>query len=151
MGTHYKGTKKEKRALDVYIKLVRAAESVNARINHHLAGANLTVSQFGALEALYHLGPMHQGELGTKILKSGGNMTLVVDNLVKRGLVERRRDTADRRYVIIHLTAKGRNLVCDIFPRHVEIVVSEIGVLDAAEQAQLAALCRKVGLKEEDA
>ena len=147
MPTHYKGSEKEKLALEVYIKLARAADSVSARINQHLAEVNLTVSQFGVLEALYHLGPMHQNQLAEKILKSTGNITMVVDNLVKRQLVERRRDPDDRRCITIHLTEAGQMLMQELFPRHVAVVLEEIGVLEREEQEQLAALCRKVGRK----
>jgi len=146
MPTHYQGTEDEIRALDAYIKLARAAESVTARINAHLADVNLTVSQFGVLEALYHLGPLHQNELGQKILKSSGNMTLVIDNLCRRGLVERHRDTADRRYITVCLTEAGRTLISELFPRHVQIVRREMDVLSVAEQEELQRLCRKVGL-----
>lgn len=145
MGTHYQGTAEARRALDVYIKLMRAAETVTTCVNRHLSDYGLTVSQFGTLEALYHLGPLNQGEVAEKILKSSGNMTLVIDNLVKRGLVTRQRDSEDRRRVTIALTADGRGLIDAIFPQHVETVVDEIGVLTAAEQAQLDALLRKLG------
>lgn len=148
MGTHYNGTEEEIRALDLYIKLTRAADAVNGRINRHLTDENLTISQFGVLEALYHLGPLHQHELAEKILKSTGNMTLVIDNLVKRDLVERCRDEQDRRYVTVHLTANGRDLIARMFPAHVATVVAEMAALSAAEQEQLAALCRRLGLQE---
>ena len=146
MGTHYQGTAKQERALDVYIKLSRAADAVTTRINHHLKAADLTISQFGVLEALYHLGPLQPSHLAIKILKSGGNLTLVITNLVKRGLVERQRREDDRRCIEIHLTEAGRTLIDDLFPRHVDIVEREINVLSAAEQEQLAVLCRKLGL-----
>lgn len=148
MPTHYDGTDAERRALDVYIKLTRAAESVNSRINAHLADFNLTVSQFGVLESLYHLGPLHQNELGQKILKSSGNMTVVIDNLCKRGYVERHRDTEDRRYVTVHLTEAGRRLIAEIFPKHVQIVLNEISVLSPTEQDEFQRLCRKLGLRD---
>jgi MarR family 2-MHQ and catechol resistance regulon transcriptional repressor len=148
MGTRYRGTQVEKDALDVYIKLSRAAGAVEASINCHLRDYGLTASQFGVLEALYHLGPLHQHELAAKILKSSGNLTLVIDNLVKRGLVDRERDEADRRYITVCLTEKGHGLIGDIFPGHVEHVVKAIGVLTAGEQRQLAALCRKLGLAQ---
>lgn len=146
MGTHYQGTTEEVIALDLYIKLVRAADSVTARVNRHLAEVNLTISQFGVLEALYHLGPLHQCELAEKILKSGGNLTLVIDNLSKRELVERERDENDRRYITVHLTEAGRALIADLFPRHVQGVVREVGALTQEEQVELAALCRRLGL-----
>jgi MarR family transcriptional regulator, 2-MHQ and catechol-resistance regulon repressor len=146
MATHYPGTAEERRALDVYIKVSRAAESLSGRINHHLKDYNLTLSQFGVLEAIHYLGPMRQNALARKILKSEGNMTLVIDNLVRRGLVTRERETADRRSIAVSLTEEGRQLVERIFPDHVQKVVAAVSVLTTAEQEQLGELCRKVGL-----
>lgn len=145
MATHFNGTVAERQALDVYIKLERAAAAVSERINRHLGTYDLTISQFGVLESLYHLGPMHQNELGSKILKSGGNMTLVINNLSKRELVARERDPNDRRCVTVTLTEAGRELIATIFPLHVARVTREIGVLSAEEQAQLGVLLRKLG------
>ncbi len=148
MSTQYQGTQTEKDALDVYIKLSRAAESVETRVNSHLKNYGLTWSQFGVLEALFHLGPLHQQDLAVKILKSSGNLTLVIDNLVKRGLVERERDTCDRRFITVCLSEAGRQLISDIFPDHVMQVVETVGVLTPSEQQQLAQLCRKLGLAQ---
>lgn len=145
MGTHYAGTVEEVRALDVYIKLSRAAESASQRINGHLQDYHLTMSQFGALEALYHLGSMQPSQLAQKVLKSTGNMTLVIDNLVKRELVTRQRRPDDRRCIDISLTEKGTALIEEIFPAHVGGVVQAMSALAPDEQQQLAALCRKLG------
>ncbi len=149
MGTHYQGTPDEIRALDVYIKLARAADAVTQRINSHLKEDGLTVSQFGVLEALYHLGSMCQTELASKILKSTGNLTLVIDNLERDGLVERQRDGADRRFVSVYLTPTGRQLIDRIFGPHVAGVVETMNALAPAEQAELARLCRKLGLAQQ--
>ncbi|CAN5843699.1 MarR family transcriptional regulator [soil metagenome] len=142
----FRGSAEERRALSAYVKLARAAAAAEGRINAHLSDYGLTLSQFGVLEALYHLGPLYQHELATKILKSSGNMTLVIDNLCKRGLVERRRDEVDRRYICVHLTPEGSALIENMFPKHVKGVVATFGVLSAEEQMQLADLCRKLGL-----
>ena len=147
MGTHYQGTSEERRALDLYIKLSRAAESVNQRVNRHLQDAHLTVSQFGVLEAIYHLGPLTPGQLCDKILRSTGNLTLVIDNLEKRGVVTRRQNPEDRRSTIVELTPAGRDLIMALLPVHVQTVVQEMAVLSPVEQEQLAALCRKLGLQ----
>ncbi len=148
MGTHYQGSPEEIRALDVYIKLARAADAVTQRINQHLKQDGLTVSQFGVLEALYHLGPMCQTELAGKILKSTGNLTLVIDNLERDGLVERQRDTVDRRFVSVHLTPAGHELIERIFRPHVAGVVETMSALTSEEQGQLAQLCRTLGLAQ---
>lgn len=137
---------KEARALSAYLKLMRAAESITARAHRHLSSVGLTVSQFGVMEALYHLGPRSQKEIGQKILRSSGNMTMVIDNLEKRGLVRRERNSVDRRYFIVHLTDEGNNLISRIFPHHAALITSEMGVLSATEQKTLARLCKKLGL-----
>ena len=146
MGTHYQGTAEETAALDLYIKLSRAAESASQRINQHLQEEYLTTSQFGVLEALYFLGPLQPGQLAQKVLKSSGNMTLVIDNLAKRGLVTRQRREDDRRCIDVQLTKQGRALIEAIFPHHVAGVVDTMSALSPLERQQLAALCRKLGL-----
>lgn len=89
MPTHFKGTEKEVQVLNTFIKLMRSTESLNNRLLQHLNENNLTISQFGVLEALLHVGPQNQKELGERLLKSGGNITMVIDNLEKNGWVER--------------------------------------------------------------
>lgn len=145
MPTHYQGSAAERQALDTYIKLTRATEAVNARINEHLHTHGLTVSQFGVLEALYFRGPMPVGQLAEKILRSSANLTLVVDNLAKHGLVERTRRPDDRRCVDVSLSEDGRALIAGLMPAHVAGVVAAFGALSAAEQDALAALCRRLG------
>ena len=146
MGTHHDGTEEEVRALDAFIKLTRASETLNGRLNAELLREDLTVSQFGTLEALFHLGPLCQKDIAGKLLKSGGNITLVVDNLEKRGLVERRRDGRDRRFVTVRLTDAGRALVARVFPAHKARIVEAMTTLSAQQQRQLAALCKQLGL-----
>ena len=147
MPTHYRGTPEEIRALDTWIKLTRAMDSFGARLAGHGTCSDVTVSQFGVLEALHHLGPLRQGEISVKLLRSGGNTTLVVDNLEARGLVQRTREANDRRVVTVSLTEAGEALIAELFPQHVCAIVEEMSVLTADEQETLGRLCRKLGKK----
>jgi MarR family 2-MHQ and catechol resistance regulon transcriptional repressor len=147
MPTHYKGSSEEVRALNSYIKLTRAADSVNARLNASVSMKELTISQFGVLESLFHLGPLCQNELGNKILKSNSNMTTVVDNLEKRGLVRRERDKNDRRMIIVYLTEAGSELISKVLPQHVSAIKEQFQVLSAEEHILLGNLLRKLGKK----
>lgn len=149
MGTHYKGSKKEINSLNVYIKLIRAVESLNSLLNASLSKEGLTESQFGVLEALFHLGSMSQKNLGSKLLKSGGNITMVIDNLEKRGLVLRRRGVVDRRYYNIQLTDKGKKLIEAVFPKQLKLITDEIGILNENEQQELQRMCKLLGLKQQ--
>ena len=146
MPTRYNGTPDEVLALDTVIKLTRSLNSLQARLIPHLhKDFGITESQFGVLEALLHLGPLSQGQLSHKILRSGSNLTTVVDNLERDGLVARVRDEADRRVQIVHLTEKGRCLVARAFPEHVERVAGLMRTLTCDEQRELGRMCRKLG------
>lgn len=146
MPTHYQGNPREVRALDTFIKLTRAAESCNARIHQKRTTDGLSPSQFAVLEALYHLGPLSPGQISAKVLKSTGNITLVLNNLERQGLVMRERSSADRRSIIIHLTDAGRVAVRDVLPGHVSAIVAEMSILTVEEQQTLADICKKLGL-----
>ena len=62
------------------------------------------MSQFAALEALYHVGPLNHNKLGKKLLKTSSNITMVVDNLEKRASIKRVRSPEDRISVSVTLT-----------------------------------------------
>jgi MarR family 2-MHQ and catechol resistance regulon transcriptional repressor len=147
MGTHYNGSEKEQKTLNAFIKLMRATESINNRLNRQLADVDLTISQFGVLEALLHLGPLNQKALGEKLLKSGGNITLVVDNLEKSGWVERQQDPEDRRSMLVHLTSEGKEFISSYFPKHLDRIMQEFDVLSEDELEDIAAICKKLGVQ----
>ena len=149
MPTKYQGTEEETRALDVYIKLQRAADTTLNRTTSHLSEYHLSTSQFAVLEALYHLGTLSQRALAEKLLKSTGNISIVLKNMEKRGLIERHRDPADNRYMRVSITGIGRELIDGMFGTHVAGIVDEMSILTVAEQEELARLCRKLGLREE--
>lgn len=145
MPTHYSGDRATRRALDAYIKLSRARKVMGYRTSQLLADYGLTESQFGSLEALYFLGPMSQKEIADKLLVSGGNMTMVIGNLEKRGFVSRRRNEADRRHITINLTDEGRRLIDELFPRHAQRILDLMSILGEEEQEQLGRLCKTLG------
>lgn len=147
MATAWQGSPRERRALDAFIKLVRAGEAVVGLLAPGLAAAGLSVGQFGVLELLFHRGPQLAGEIARRILRSGGSVTSVVDHLERRGLVRRVRGEQDRRQVRVGLTAAGAALVRRLLPGHVAAIVRQFAVLAAAEQDELGRLCKKVGVQ----
>ena len=147
MPNRHRGSDEERRVLDAYVKLSRALATVDATVHRPLADVGLTASRFGALEALWHLGPLNQRDLGRKILKSSGNVTVVVDGLERDGLVVRERDPADRRNVIVSLTAAGRARIETVYPAHVARLVAAFAHLHAEDVDRLAALAKRLGTR----
>lgn len=136
----------DRQVLGAYVKLWRSSHAVEVAAHRHLAEFGLTVSQFAVLEAAYHLGPLSQRQLAAKILRSSGNLTMVIDNLERDGLVRRERSDLDRRVTTVHLTPDGRDLIETVLPRHAAGVRKLFGALDPAEIEELARLTRKLGL-----
>ncbi|HEY0703356.1 MAG TPA: MarR family transcriptional regulator [Candidatus Acidoferrales bacterium] len=145
MPTHFKGCANIERALSAYINLFRATDSVSSKAAEQLESSGMTTGQFAVMEALHHLGPMCQHAIAEKLLRSGGNITLVVDNLEKRGWVRRERQEKDRRMVQIHLTPKGARLIAKVFPEHAAFVAKLMSELTADEQEELRRIAGKLG------
>ena len=148
MSKHFKGMPAEERALNTYVKLARAANTALAYARVGLDDAGLSQGQFAVLEALYHVGPLYLGDLARRILTSSGNLTLVIDNLEKRGLAKRTQQARDKRYVQATITPAGRRLIAKIFPEHARRITEVMGRLSSGEQEELGALCRKLGKGE---
>jgi MarR family transcriptional regulator, 2-MHQ and catechol-resistance regulon repressor len=132
-------------ALSTWVKLARAYNVVERRSIEDIRKYGLTGPQFGVLECLGHLGPLHIGVLSKKQLATGGNMTVVVDNLEKEGLIERVNDPDDRRVTIVRLTTKGRKLFDEIFLVHARYMTEIFSVLSEEEQLTLSHLLKKLG------
>src|SRR5215212_9455452 len=145
MPTHFPGSRAEMRTLNTFIKLTRCTNSLLARLSERNTIGDLTYSQFAVLEALYHLGSLTQGDISAKVLKSGSNMTTVIDNLERDGLVRRERDAEDRRVIHVHLTEAGSSKLEAVLPGHIAALVEVFSVLSASEQESLGDLCRKLG------
>lgn len=132
-------------ALRVWVTLARCYTTFGRAVTNRVAHYDLTVPQFGVLEALHHLGPLSLGDLADKLLVTGGNVTYVMDRLEERGLVYRERSGEDRRVVEARLTLDGRELVEKVFPGHVEFIDGLVDVLEVDEQKELRRLLKKLG------
>ncbi|MEK6755100.1 MAG: MarR family transcriptional regulator [Bacteroidota bacterium] len=150
MGTTKQYGRKADLALSLWVKLARASATFSRLSAKDIERYGLTQPQFAVFEALGHLGSMTTGEIGKKILVTGGCVTVIVDNLEKEGLVERTRSNEDRRVIQVQLTAKGEQLFRDVFQQHAERITELASVLTEEEQIQLSGLLKKLGLALKD-
>jgi MarR family 2-MHQ and catechol resistance regulon transcriptional repressor len=132
-------------ALALWVTLSRAFGAVAAHAEADATRHGITLAEFGVLEALYHKGPLLQGQLQEKILVSSGGITWVVNKLVERGLVRRRPCPDDRRARYAELTPAGAAFIHERFPAHARAIDRATGCLTTAERAEAARLLRKLG------
>lgn len=133
-------------ALKLWVVLARAFNAVERHSRASIARFGLGATEFGVLEVLLHKGELPVCEVQRRILVESSTTTYVVDKLVARRLVRRRPSQADRRVVLLTLTARGRRLVERIFPAHAAVMRAAVGTLSAREQVRAARLLRALGV-----
>jgi MarR family 2-MHQ and catechol resistance regulon transcriptional repressor len=133
-----------------YVRLVRTAETLHAEVSRGLLAEGLTASQFSTMKALMLQGPLAQRDIAKYLLKTGGNVTVVVDNLERMGLVTRIRDTEDRRIVFVKLTAEGEATFHRVYPGHKERINAAVAALSEFDCERLLALLDKLPTPGDD-
>ena len=130
----------------VFLVLWKAASAVQAYGAKSVSKLEMCMSDFAVLEAVLHKGPLPVNEIGKKVMLTSGSITVAVDRLETKGLVERRAHGTDRRARIVHLTEEGRNLITGAYAEHaadLERVMS--ASLTTAERSTLITLLKKIG------
>jgi MarR family 2-MHQ and catechol resistance regulon transcriptional repressor len=130
----------------VFLVLWKAARAVEACAEKSISELEICGSDFAVLEALLHKGPLPVNEIGRKVLLTSGSITVAVDRLETKGLVERRAHGTDRRARIVHLTKAGRKVITRVYADHatdMERLAS--ASLTKAERKTLISLLKKIG------
>ncbi len=132
-------------ALKLWVVLSRAQRAIGERARREIERQGLRPTEFGVLEALYHKGPLTLGQVGERVLVTSGSVTPVADKLERRGLIQRRISSEDRRVCYAELTDAGRELVGAIFPDHAEVIRGAMEGLTVEEKRIATALLRRLG------
>lgn len=130
--------------LQLVIAVGRALQAMERHVRPHLAESGLALTEFAVLEALYHKGPLRLGEIRDRILVTGASTTYVVNKLEERGLMRRKSCAEDSRVVLGELTAKGRSLIEEVFPVHVDRLQQATAGLTVAEKREASRLLREL-------
>jgi MarR family transcriptional regulator, 2-MHQ and catechol-resistance regulon repressor len=134
------------RGVHLWLVLWRAYDALRACAERNIAAQGLGFSDFAVLESLLHLGPLPVNTIGPKVRLTSGSISVAVDRLEARGLVERRGVPGDRRTRVVHLTRAGRTLAQRAFASHEAAMEEAAAALAPAERAHLLGLLRRLGL-----
>ena len=130
----------------LWIVLTRCHRALSQIAERSIAEAGLGLSDFAALEALLHKGPLTITEIQAKVLLASGSMTAAVDRLERKGLVTRSATPSDRRAKVLELTPEGRRVVESAFRSHAAELEAAMAILNGVEKRQLYSLLKKLGL-----
>jgi MarR family transcriptional regulator, 2-MHQ and catechol-resistance regulon repressor len=126
--------------------LSRCYRAVSQAAERGISDAGLCLSDFGALEALLHKGPLTITEIQAKVLLASGSMTAAVDRLQSKGFLVRKNSPSDRRAKVLELTGEGKRVVETVFRTHAAELEAIMAPLKQNEKRQLYRLLRKLGL-----
>jgi len=130
----------------IFLVLWKAANAVQAYAEESISELEMCASDFAVLEALLHKGPLPVNAIGKKVLLTSGSITVAVDRLETKGLVERRPHGTDRRARIVHLTKEGRKLITHAYADHAaDLERLASASLTGAERRTLIRLLKKIG------
>ncbi len=135
--------------LRLLISLSRSLLSINRETMKNIKEYGITPSQFMVLEVLYHKGEMRVCDITEKILSTGGNMTVVISNLLKEKYIEKIPTVGDRRSYSLKISSEGEKLIREIFPRHLDILSESMEGLSSEEKLEMIKLLKKMQRLEE--
>ena len=134
--------------IHIFLVLWKAARAVEAYAENSISQLEMCGSDFAVLEALLHKGPLPVNEIGKKVLLTSGSITVAVDRLEEKGLVERRAHGSDRRARIVHLTKEGKKLITRAYANHAaDLERLASASLTKKERDTLIRLLKKIGYK----
>ncbi len=134
-------------AIHLWLVLWKAHDALREHAVRDISATGLGFSDFAVLEALLHKGPMPVNAIGPKVCLTPGSISVAIDRLERKALVERKLDPDDRRARIVHLTADGCALIGGAFAGHEAAMARAVSGLSAVERAEAVKLLRKLGKK----
>src|SRR3954469_17142379 len=134
------------RALRIWLRLLTCTQLIERQVRSRLRhDFGTTLPRFDLMAQLErHPEGLKMNELSRLLMVTGGNVTAIVDQLAKEGLVERLDEPADRRAFRIRLTRAGDRTFAEMARAHEGWVVELLSGLSKRDQDELLKLLAKV-------
>ncbi|HXJ50828.1 MAG TPA: MarR family transcriptional regulator [Burkholderiales bacterium] len=134
------------RALRIWLRLLTCTQLIERRVRSRLrARFATTLPRFDLMAQLErHAEGLKMSELSRLLMVTGGNVTAIVDQLEKEGLVERLEEPADRRAFRISLTRAGEKSFAEMARAHEAWVVELLAGMSRRDQDELLKLLAKL-------
>lgn len=130
--------------LRLWLLLRRVSDTLAVCQDSLYSKYGLTTEQFGVLASIKSRGPLRPSDLASLLERTPNSMSMLVDRMVKAGLVRRTRDRKDRRVVTVFLTEKGKTAVEPAIPEGWEFIHEVLSTLSDDEQRDLANMLERV-------
>jgi MarR family transcriptional regulator, 2-MHQ and catechol-resistance regulon repressor len=130
----------------LWLVILKSYRVLSLLAEQSIANTGLCLTDFAALEALLHKGPLTITQMQEKVRLASGSMTAAVDRLEKLGLVVRKSTPSDRRARVLELTVKGKRLATSSFEKHAKDLEALMSAMSEKEMERLHESLKKLGL-----
>ncbi len=127
----------DRSSVRVWLRLLSCTMAIEKEVQRRFAETGMTLPRFDVLAALDRHGEMNMGALSQALLVSNGNVTQLVQKLVRDGLVEMRKPPADRRSSIVRMTAEGKKQFARLAEAHSDWIDEMLGDLNYTQRERL--------------
>jgi MarR family 2-MHQ and catechol resistance regulon transcriptional repressor len=131
-------------SMQIWIQLLRTFNKIRTKETTYIDTFDLTMNQFQVLEVLYHRGDLNVSAITALTMSTPGNITVVIRNLKRDGFITSISDAKDKRISILSITAKGKEIISELFPNHAKNFEVYFEVLNDEERETLYKLLRKL-------
>ncbi|MCF7924642.1 MAG: MarR family transcriptional regulator [Candidatus Izimaplasma sp.] len=125
--------------------LFRAKDALEKAIQKDVGHYGLNVTEFGVLEALYHLGDISIKMIMKKVLIKNSSLSYVIEQLEKKNYLIKTQSSEDKRSYILSLTKAGKDLMNKVYVEHLKNMRKILDKLDETEELNLQKSLKKIG------
>jgi len=137
-------SEQENTVLRLWLLLPRVGDALNLCQDSVFSKYAITTEQWRVLACIKSRGPLRPVDIASLLERAPNSMSMLVDRMVKAGLVRRTRDRKDRRAVFVSLTNKGKEAVEPAVPAGWEFINRLLSPLSYDEQRALASTLEKI-------
>jgi len=137
-------SEQQRTVLRLWLLLHRVGNALNLCLDLVYSKYGITNEQSGVLGAIKSRGPLKISDLSSILERSPNTISMLVDRMVKGGLVKRTRDKKDRRIVFVTMTDKGREAVDPAIPAGWQLIHKVVSPLSYDQQRGLADMLETV-------
>ncbi len=134
----------ENTVLRLWLLLRRVGDTLMRCQDLLFSKSGLTTEQWGVLTAIKARGPLRPSDLSRILERTPNSMSMLIDRMVRAGLVRRTRDRKDRRVVTVSFASKGEKAVQPAIIAGWEFIHEVLSVITDNEQRDLANLLETV-------
>lgn len=133
-----------------WIAVAKASQVIHQKLAKALQALDIKVPHLDILANLYRFDGISQQDLARKLLVGRSNISMLLPQIEKRGLIERRPDNRDKRILRLHLTDKGRDITRQALAMELDLIEHSMSTTTVEECNHVGEIMNRMIKKMEE-